>query len=760
MGDKATEYGRARGWALRILCLGLGVSAGLTLGNALLAASLEARPGAQAGGGQMPIDVRADRLNYNRTRGEVEAVGNVVIRRGTDELRAGFVRYNVETGEAHAEGNVVLTRGTDVWRGARLDYNLKTGVGVAENLTFDAPPFRVVGCKTAEKKTGDLYIFTDTKVTTCTNAFPHCHYHVRARRLEVVPDESVTARGATWYFGPVPVMYLPYWHRNLRDHNGFRFVPGYGSKVGGFLLSAYSYPLAGSLRGQTHLDYRTKRGWGGGQDFDWDVLGGGRGRGGLSMYYARDRDPWEQQEDPALSEVDRDRYRFDFRQAVAVTERDTVFARGQYLSDPDVLEDFFEDDYRRESEPDNHLVYAHRGNNYTVNVGARKRLNDFFTSVERLPETTVNFMRRELGASGLFYEGRTSAGYLQKSWAEREERADYSAFRFDTANMLYRPSRHFGFLNVVPRGGYRGTCYSATKKTVEVTETRTVAKSFSVVEPSGATSTVVRTVTETNVVARDIEQGAGWRSRVEAGVEAAFKAFKTWQGADGSYRHIAEPYANYTLAPRPNLTPEQLYQFDEVDALDEEHHVRLGARNKIQVKQVGRSRDLLDADVYTICRIHREPGQDAVENLFFDSEMHPTEFLAVDIDGILDISETDVDRFNVRVRETVDGFSEWSAEYRFKKDESSLLSAEITFLPKRAWTYNLYGRYELDGSRFEEIGGYIQRNLDCLAIRGGLNLMPGYTRTDGTKVEDDIRFVFGIWLQAFPEFGINQRHFN
>ena len=36
---------------------------------------------------------------------------------------------------------------------------------------------------------------------------------------------------------------------------------------------------------------------------------------------------------------------------------------------------------------------------------------------------------------------------------------DYDAFRFDTSHRLYYPTKHFGWLNFIPRTGYRGTWY-------------------------------------------------------------------------------------------------------------------------------------------------------------------------------------------------------------------------------------------------------------------------------------------------------------
>jgi hypothetical protein len=37
-------------------------------------------------------------------------------------------------------------------------------------------------------------------------------------------------------------------------------------------------------------------------------------------------------------------------------------------------------------------------------------------------------------------------------------------------------------------------------------------------------------------------------------------------------------------------------------------------------------------------------------------------------------------------------------------------------------------------------------------------MIPGYTQPDGTPREDEYRAVFGLWLTAFPQTGLNMRH--
>jgi len=45
----------------------------------------------------------------------------------------------------------------------------------------------------------------------------------------------------------------------------------------------------------------------------------------------------------------------------------------------------------------------------------------------------------------------------------------------------------------------------------------------------------------------------------------------------------------------------------------------------------------------------------------------------------------------------------------------------------------------------------VQRNLDCMCIRTGYEVLPGYTRSDGSEQDDEWRVRVEMWLTAFPE---------
>ena len=409
-------------------------------------------------------------------------------------------------------------------------------------------------------------------------------------------------------------------------------------------------------------------------------------------------------------------------------------------------------------------------------------------------------MRSQVRDTRFYYDLDLAAASLERVWPDSDtDNEDYSADRLYSRGTLYHQSKSMGFLNLIPRAGVTFTHYSKTRETQTSVETNTVWATNTTVSVSGETNTVVSSSYETNNLSTTVEGSGKLRNSLELGLEASFKAFKTW-GFEDPRRHVVEPYANYTFVPEPSVLPESLYQFDSIDQLNEIHQVQIGLRNKLQGKRkrkltdridadeedvaeitsrfgttvndrrvekeegevigAGESApfDIIDADVYTIVNLDTEEDEDAIDSLYFDAELTPGRSFAIDFDGRYSVSDSQIATFNSRM--TFYGTEIWALglEHRFTRDESSLFSANLTVSPTINWTFNTYGRYEFELSRIEEYGGYIQRNYDCMVVRFGANLLPGYERSDGTERDDELRFLLELWLTAFPEYSLSGRH--
>ena len=261
----------------------------------------------------------------------------------------------------------------------------------------------------------------------------------------------------------------------------------------------------------------------------------------------------------------------------------------------------------------------------------------------------------------------------------------------------------------------------------------------------------------TNGVTRTVNGPGVLRSLVEIGVELSFKAFKTWDSDGTPMRHVIEPYADYTFIPDPTMT-NQLYQFDSVDTLGGEHQITLGVRNKLQTKNEEKAFDLVDLDTYTILNIERTEGESFFNYVYLDAIITPIEEFKTRIDATYDVQQSELDTLDVHRHSTDPTHSAQASNRITRKKNSNLFSENTTFYLSRKWYLNVYGRYEFEDSTLEEVGGYLQRNYDCISVRTGVGFRPGYTNTDGTQVKDDWRVNVEFWLTAFPGSGFSSRH--
>ena len=729
-----------------------------------------------------PIEVQADSLEYEREKNLMIGTGHVIVRRDNESLRGDHAVVNMQSYDVLAEGNVTFERDSDIWIGDKLRYNFKNQKGDFGGFNAFLDPF-YARADSSRRVGANEYLLEDAKLSTCEGDHPSAYF--RARKVWITPGRHVRARHIVLYLNGVPVMYSPYWNQNIGDKNFMSIVPGYSSRMYAFLLTEFNYRIDRKLEAASHIDLRMRRGVGLGQDFMWSASGNAKGlsterniaqkdnnfwnygrmlqddraketdeeepwAGDLITYYTHDAWPDEGATQPY--KIDNDRYRLRLYHNQSFDERNYFMSQINYLSDPKIIEQFFREEYKASPEPDNYIVLGHRAEHYTASLMVEKRLNDFYTTVDRLPELKLDFSRQQIRETPLYYQGDTEASYLQKSWeanllTNSPGLNNYAAGRFNTAHMIYYPNKLVGFLNVIPRAGWQGAYYS---KTVESYTSVATVTTFDTNNQPVATST-------TNTLYRDAE--ARFRSAPELGLETSFKAFKVWETYPGdvinNVRHIAEPYANYTLVPEPNVTSNNLYQFDGVDALGKANQIQFGMRNKIQTQRYNKQQmkshsvyDLINADLWVVYRLDPQPNENQFSNICWDVRSTPFDWMELKIDGSYDQYANQAQTINTRLAVYDGTLWKYSVEHRFDNAiPSSLLNNELTFSPFVNWEYSVYCRYEFETSNMQAWGLTFQRTLECIAYKVGCE----FQDNAGTGQSNDYTFWVQFWFTKFPK---------
>ena len=661
------------------------------------------------------VEVTADRMEY---AGDLLiAEGNVAVQQQGTSLQADRVTVNSKTGEINADGNILMLREGNRWEGQKLVYNYKTREGTFGKSSMYFEPAYITA-ETTERISTNEFIMRGVTMTTCEGEKPLVY--AKAKELRVIDEKKpsgafIKAKDVTFYVGPVPVFYTPVWQRHL-GYRVFTFTVGAGGRLGAFIMGRAELHPTDWLTANTHFDLYSRRGLGLGQDFKWETP---RGGGIIETYYIDDSDPYSSGSrnmgyDKRL--IDSQRYRVKLADWEKIDEQTYFATKLNWLSDPLITKDFFNDEFRNEANPENYAVVQRSAENYAASVRADRRMNDFYTTVDRLPELTYDWYRSRLGDSPFFFESENNAAFLEMLHAETNffpvPKADpnYRSARFDSYNRLFLPLRYKDFLNVIPRAGYRGTWYSDTE---------------------------------------DGTSDAKYRNIYEVGTLTSFKTYKELTDKSSYFgtglRHVAEPYADYSYRAKPDLRPDEIYQFDAVDALDKQNEVRFGARNYLQTKRgVKRIVNFVDSDIYTTGRFDQPAGERSFSNLVADTELSLTDSFFIHSDVRYDWYTHDVNPANARLKFVTDDQSEYSFEYRYLDDEGrqrSLFTPCVKLFPNDDWSYEFSASYDGKYGEWYERKILVNHNFSCIGMGVGLRI----------DEEDTTQFWVQFWLKAFPK---------
>ncbi len=489
------------------------------------------------------------------------------------------------------------------------------------------------------------------------------------------------------------------------------------------------------------MDYRQKRGLGVGPDIKLEL--GRWGKSDFKGYYANDDRPGTN----TLGQImEPDRGRIYFTHQANIRTNFTVKAVVRHQSDPFIVRDFFEWEYRDNIQPSSFLEVNYLWDNYSLNVLAMPRINDFYERVERLPDVKFSAMRQQLGVTPLYYEGESSAGYFSHEFQDNI-RPDFKAWRADTYHQIVLPKTFFNWLNVTPRVGGRFTSYGET-------------------EGGFAGPEANRWVFNT-------------------GAEMSFKLSRTWADRDLQWfkskglRHIMEPSLNYVFIPSPNKIPPELPQFDSaiptlrllpidfpefnsIDAVDSQNTVRFGLRNHFQTKRDGQVETLARWNILTDWHMKTRPDQETFSDVFSDLDFKPRDWLTLtsetryDInDGVFQIADH---------RAIIAPKDNWSASlgHRYVRSDPAfggagaghnLVLASFYYRLNENWSFRVWEQIETRDGTLEEQSYVVYR--DFRSWVGALTLR----MRDNRGAADDFTIGFTFSLKAYPRFELgSDRH--
>jgi lipopolysaccharide export system protein LptA len=695
--------------------------------------------------------------------GIATARDNVAIHIGDTDIYGDFAQYNSQTHEVLVRGNVRIYRDLSLYIADEGVYNIDTKQIRTNQMRTEYHPYFLGGQKVNETS-ANVYHVEDANFTTADSPRPDFHLH--ARTVRVYENDHVVFQNVTFYIGNVPVFWWPYMYQSLNDAFSFSIAPADLSSWGPSILSQVTFPITDDIKGRLRLDYRGRRGPAIGFDSDFDYGKDKSSNLKLKTYYADDQNPDINPTAFKRRDVPTNRYRVTLQDTTYFTKDIYGIVNVTRLSDPFVMQDFYQSEFRVDPVPDNVIALTKADPFYTLTAIGRFQMNDFFEQTERLPEVVLDIKRQALFGSPIFYEGESGFANLHRSFAEGSGFENYGTDRVDTFHQLLYPNTYFGWLSVVPRAGFRATYYDKTRDLGQTIFDRSddpLVPNFIPPDP-----------TPTNPI---VDAGSGVRTVFNTGAEASFKLSRTWDdvssrtlGLDGLL-HVIQPYTNFSYVYESGINPAAVLQFDRFEPSTQLRPIdfpqftsidsiagwtiwRNGIRNRLETRRDDMTVTWLELDTFFDVNFNNPYDRRAYSNFFNKLRFTPLPWASLSIDSQIPAFSSGFTEVNTTLAVQPIANLQLNAAHRYLNDNpffqhSSLFVVGGYYRFNDNWGFGFQDQYEGTIGLFQEQRYAIYRDLTNWVASFGAVVRDN----TGNKKEYGVLLTFS--LKAFPKLGFD-----
>lgn len=695
--------------------------------EAIVSGAIEKEPGsiqnnpdnpAEGAAAKQPIVINGDRIEYSKDNNTVTIEGNVEVIKEDAVLTCDKAVVNTLTNDTHAEGNVILKDAKGVIKARSCDYNFKTKTGVSFDAKVAYPPY--YGAGKIVKKISEAEIeIKNGYLTTCDKEHPH--YRIQSRRLEIFPDDKVTAKAMTFRVANTPILYMPKFTQNLKDDRmHVQVTPGKSKDWGAFLFTAWRYDLLPNSGGRVHLDYREKRDFAWGIDNYYDTKIAGKGY--FKTYYMNERKLTRKRlylYPRVVRPTDEtQRYRIQWRHKWDMDKNTYALVEYHKVSDVDFIKDYFFRQFEKNSITSSYILLSHiLPDSSTFSILMQKRTNRIFSETEMLPQIKLDKPAVQIFNSPLFFSNSSSYVNFNKKTGTTPENIgrwgdDESNQRIDMSHKLSLPLK-LSFLDLNPSIATHETYYQ-------------------------------------RIAGRE----AGiFREAWDSGVDITTRFYRIFD-VDASVfgmefnmlRHVISPSVKYIYSHPPTVASSKLLQFDGIDSLGESNQLGLSVENKLQTKRKNKTVDFLrfitSIDYLLNIEGRKRQWSDA---LTFDLEMLPYDWMRFETDATFDRKKDYFTFANFDLKASGKNVS-FGGGYRYERKSSSQMTGEILFDLIKGWSFKIYERLQFKGNSLLKEQNYsISKELHCWIFDINYNVL----RERGETIW------FALRLKAFPEMSLD-----
>lgn len=507
---------------------------------------------------KVPVKVRADKLDYDKTADIYIAEGHARVEQEEVTLDADRILFNNKTGQVTAEGTVYLQQMGEVLRADRLEINLMTRAGIIQNgdIFMIKDNYHLKGAR-IEKRSDTIFRIEDGSFTTCDED----EWYLRAKEIEVDMDRYATGTHVSFNLGGLPLFYTPYLLFPVRRQTGL-LLPEFGiSSSKGFLMKNHLFWSISDYKDMTFTsDYRRRQGHGTGIEYRYVNSRDSAGRAYYNYFN--------------LNDTSRHLWEFRFLHGEEIAEDLSMRTNINLVSDFTYFREI-EDTLELRSRPflDSTAFYIERWDSaslYLMGQYSMDLTKSNEKTVQKLPELRYTiYPERVLGPFYLGFEGSAVNFAVREGYGVR--RADF--------NPRMTLTLSGGGLSLAPWVGMRGTFYDRSKD-----------------NPAEPTDL------------QYVYAGADLNARL-----SRLYGSDTMNGL-GKVRHSIEPMASYEYIPRVDTT--DVPQFDSIDSVSRRNLIKFSLINRLTANyhETGKTRTF-DMMVFTLSQSY-----DLLEARYSDQE--------------------------------------------------------------------------------------------------------------------------------------------
>jgi LPS-assembly protein len=207
-------------------------------------------------------EITAKKLSYHQADGLYVAEEDVVVRRGSQVLRADWAKYNEKTGMIEVKGNVVLESNGDILRAEEAVFDLRSQAGrtTGGHIFLKENNYYISG-ETIEKTGPNTYVIKECRVTTCDGEIPD--WSITGSEVRITVEGYGSVKNAVFRIRDYPAFYLPYMIFPAKTKRQTGFLPpglGYSNQRGAEAEVPFFWAISDQMDATFYERYMTDRG--------------------------------------------------------------------------------------------------------------------------------------------------------------------------------------------------------------------------------------------------------------------------------------------------------------------------------------------------------------------------------------------------------------------------------------------------------------------------------------------------------------------